>query len=78
MEQVATKLAALAPADADVSQVSDEIVRIVELPAGERPYRVHIDPADDGSEEVSRLADRIRAEFLTRIGLDDLLHPSTH
>ncbi|MFJ2259571.1 SDR family NAD(P)-dependent oxidoreductase [Streptomyces sp. NPDC087844] len=28
-----------------------------------------------GSEEVSRVADRIRAEFLTRIGLDDLLAP---
>src|SRR4051812_10216353 len=49
MDQVAGKLAALAPEDADVSLVSDEIARIVALPRGERPYRVHIDPADDGS-----------------------------
>ncbi|GAA2451513.1 SDR family oxidoreductase [Actinomadura vinacea] len=73
MDQVATKLAALAPQDARASLVSDEIARIVALPAGQRPYRVHIDPADDGSEEVSETADRIRREFLTRIDLADLL-----
>ncbi|MFI5605668.1 SDR family oxidoreductase [Amycolatopsis sp. NPDC051903] len=73
MEQVAGKLAALAPENADASLVSDEIARIVALPRGERPYRVHIDPADDGSEEVSDVADRIRREFLTRIELQDLL-----
>ena len=73
MDQVATKLAALAPEDATASLVSDEIARIVALPAGQRPYRVHIDPADDGSEEVSENADRIRREFLTRIDLADLL-----
>jgi len=73
MEQVATKLAALAPADADASMVSDEIARVVAMPRGARPFRVHIDPADDGSEEVSSVADRVRGEFLTRVGLDDLL-----
>ncbi|MEU3979360.1 SDR family oxidoreductase [Streptomyces sp. NPDC026672] len=77
MDQVAEKLAALAPEGADASLVSDEIARIVALPAGERPYRVHIDPANDGSEEVSDVADRIRREFLTRVDLADLLtaHP---
>jgi NAD(P)-dependent dehydrogenase (short-subunit alcohol dehydrogenase family) len=73
MDQVAAKLAALAPADADASLVSTEIARIVALPVGERPYRVHIDPADDGSEVVSAVADRIRREFLTRVELADLL-----
>ncbi|MGW3285221.1 SDR family oxidoreductase [Streptomyces sp. NPDC001002] len=75
--QVAEKLAALAPEGAEASLVSDEITRIVGLPAGERPYRVTIDPANDGSEEVSDLADRIRREFLTRVDLADLLtvHP---
>jgi NAD(P)-dependent dehydrogenase (short-subunit alcohol dehydrogenase family) len=78
MEQISQKLAALAPEDADASLVSDEIARIVALPEGTRPYRVHIDPADDGSEEVSKTADRIRRDFLTRIDLDDLLtvHPA--
>ena len=40
-----------------------------------RPFRVHVDPADDGAAVVSAVADRIRVEFLTRIGLEDLLHP---
>jgi NAD(P)-dependent dehydrogenase (short-subunit alcohol dehydrogenase family) len=75
MDQVSQRLAALAPADADVSQVADAIVEIVGTPHGRRPFRVHIDPANDGSEEVSVVADRIRAEFLKRIGLDDLLAP---
>jgi NAD(P)-dependent dehydrogenase (short-subunit alcohol dehydrogenase family) len=73
MDEVSQKLAALFPAGADASLVSDEIARIVALPAGQRPYRVHIDPADDGSEEVSNVADRIRREFYARVGLEDLL-----
>ncbi|MFE2884140.1 SDR family oxidoreductase [Streptomyces sp. NPDC059272] len=78
MSQVAGKLAALAPEGADASSVSDEIARIVALPSGQRPYRVHIDPADDGSEVVSVVADRIRRDFLTRVDLADLLsvHPT--
>jgi NAD(P)-dependent dehydrogenase (short-subunit alcohol dehydrogenase family) len=75
MDQVAQKLASLAPADAHASLVSDEIARVVALPEGRRPFRVHIDPVDDGSEEVSDVADRVRREFLDRIGLSDLLTP---
>lgn len=77
MEQVSQRLAALAPADADVSAVADAIVEVVDTPHGKRPFRVHVDPANDGSEEVSEVADRIRSEFLTRIGLADLLGPHT-
>ena len=76
LESVAGKLADLAPEDASVTQVSDEISRIVALPDGTRPFRSHVDPADDGSEEVSVVADRVREEFLTRLDLGDLLHPS--
>jgi NAD(P)-dependent dehydrogenase (short-subunit alcohol dehydrogenase family) len=75
MDQVSQRLAALAPADADVSLVADAIVEVVGTEHGKRPFRVHIDPANDGSETVSAVADHIRAEFLTRIGLDDLLRP---
>ena len=77
MEQVGQRLAALAPADADVAEVAREIARIVDLPFGERPFRVHIDPADAGAEEVAAVADRIRVEFYQRIGLEDLLAPRT-
>jgi NAD(P)-dependent dehydrogenase (short-subunit alcohol dehydrogenase family) len=75
MDQVGQRLAALAPADADVAEVAGEIARIVDLPYGERPFRVHIDPANDGAEEVAAVADRIRVEFYRRIGLADLLAP---
>ncbi|MFF7203544.1 SDR family NAD(P)-dependent oxidoreductase [Streptomyces sp. NPDC008141] len=75
MDQVARRLADLAPADADVSLVADAIVTVVDTPHGSRPFRVHVDPANDGSEEVSAVADRVRSDFLTRIGLDDLLAP---
>ena len=76
LESVAGRLAEQAPGDASASQVSDEISRIVALPDGTRPFRSHVDPADDGAEVVSVVADRIRAEFLVRIGLEDLLHPA--
>lgn len=76
LESVAERLAEQAPEDAGPSQVSEEIARIVALPDATRPFRSHVDPANDGSEVVSAVADHIRAEFLTRIGLDDLLHPA--
>ncbi|MBC6459352.1 SDR family oxidoreductase [Actinomadura sp. HBU206391] len=78
MDQVGTRLAELAPPDADVSAVADSIVAVVDAPSRSRPFRVHIDPADDGSQEVSVVADRIRADFLRRIGLADLLAPAAH
>ena len=66
-------LSALEPADADVASVADAIVNIVAAPAGARPYRVHVDPSHDGAEIVAGVADRVRAELLRRIGLEDLL-----
>jgi NAD(P)-dependent dehydrogenase (short-subunit alcohol dehydrogenase family) len=75
MEQVGKRLAELAPADADVADVAAAIVDVVRMPHGTRPFRVHIDPADDGAAVVNAVADRIRIEFLTRIGLEDVLHP---
>jgi NAD(P)-dependent dehydrogenase (short-subunit alcohol dehydrogenase family) len=76
MEQVGQRLAELAPADADVADVAAAIADVVDMPHGKRPFRVHIDPADDGAAVVNAVADRIRTEFLTRIELQDLLRPS--
>jgi len=73
MADVNKRLADLTPPDADVADVAREIVRIVDLASGTRPFRVHIDPSRDGSEVVSIVADRIRAEFYHRVGLSDLL-----
>ncbi len=75
LESVAQRLAEQAREGADASMVSDEIARIVALPDGTRPFRSHVDPVGDGSEEVSAVADHVREEFLARIGLEDLLHP---
>jgi NAD(P)-dependent dehydrogenase (short-subunit alcohol dehydrogenase family) len=77
MAQVGQRLAEQAPADADPADVAKTIVEVVDMPHGKRPFRVHIDPADDGAAVVDAIADRIRAEFLARIGLEDLLHPHT-
>lgn len=74
-EEILRKLAAGVPADADPASVAEAMVAILERPHGRRPFRVHIDPADDGSETVSAVADRIRAEFLRRNDLADLLTP---
>ena len=73
MDQVGQKLAELFPVGKSAQLVADEIVNIVNMPIGQRPYRVHVDPADDGSEKVSDLADANRIAFLNRIGLDDLI-----
>lgn len=76
MDQVAAKLADLAPDDQDPSEVARAIVRVVDTPKGSRPFRVHIDPADDGAAVVNAVGDRVRTEFYRRVGLEDLLTPT--
>jgi NAD(P)-dependent dehydrogenase (short-subunit alcohol dehydrogenase family) len=66
-------LAACEPADADANDVAKAIVKVIDMPFGKRPFRTHIDPSQDGCEVVNVVADRIRSEFLRRIGLEDLL-----
>jgi NAD(P)-dependent dehydrogenase (short-subunit alcohol dehydrogenase family) len=74
-EQSLKGLASLEPADADADEVAKAIVRVVGLPFGKRPFRVHIDPSEDGCAIVNGVADRVRAELFRRIGLEDLLSP---
>jgi NAD(P)-dependent dehydrogenase (short-subunit alcohol dehydrogenase family) len=76
MDQVGQKLAEIEPTWADPTEVARAIVAVVDAEKGRRPYRVHIDPSDDGAAVVFAVGDRIRADFLRRIGLDDLLHPA--
>ena len=77
-ESTSKALSATVPPDADVAEVARVITRVVGMPFGTRPYRVYVDPAQDGGEVVGVVADRIRAEFLRRIGLEDLLSPVAH
>lgn len=75
MDQVGKRLSALTPDDADPKAVADEIVRIVNLPAGSRPARSVIDFIGDGAKEVIELAEERRIDFARRIGISDLLQP---
>jgi NAD(P)-dependent dehydrogenase (short-subunit alcohol dehydrogenase family) len=68
-------LASLEPAEADPAEAAREIVRVVDLPFGGRPFRVHVDPSQDGAEIVNAVADRMRREMYRNIGLADLLSP---
>jgi NAD(P)-dependent dehydrogenase (short-subunit alcohol dehydrogenase family) len=77
MDEVSKKLAEMAPADADPSEVARQIVKVVDMPKGSRPFRVYIDPADDGAEDVFRVGDRVRQWFYQRIGMSDLLSVSS-
>lgn len=74
-EKALKGLAALEPPDADVEAVAEAIVRVVGLPFGKRPFRIHVDPSQDGAEIVNGVADRVRAELFRRIGIEDLLAP---
>jgi NAD(P)-dependent dehydrogenase (short-subunit alcohol dehydrogenase family) len=74
-EQALQGLAALEPVDADPASVAAAVVDIVNKPFGTRPFRVHIDPSQDGAEIVNGVADRVRAEMFRNIGLADLLKP---
>jgi NAD(P)-dependent dehydrogenase (short-subunit alcohol dehydrogenase family) len=68
-------LASLEPADADPAEVARAIVRVVDMPFGKRPFRVHVDPSQDGAEVVNAVADRMRREMYRNIGLEALLSP---
>jgi hypothetical protein len=63
--------------NADVTEVAKAIVKVVDMPFGTRPFRVHIDPAQDGAEIVNGVAIRVRAELLRNMKLADLLRPSS-
>ncbi|NQD41457.1 SDR family oxidoreductase [Glutamicibacter halophytocola] len=72
-ENMAGSLAAIFPEVHEAGEVADEIASVIGLPDGQRPFRVHVDPSKDGSEVVSAVYDRIRAEFYRRIGFEELL-----
>ncbi|MFF9556647.1 SDR family NAD(P)-dependent oxidoreductase [Streptomyces albus] len=73
LDELGERLAALVPAHAEVAEVAEAVVRLVAMEHGTRPLRTHTDPSRDGSEVVSAVADRVRADFFRRIGLDSLL-----
>ena len=64
------------PEDADPNAVGRAVVDIVATPHGKRPLRVHVDPASDGAAITFAVMDRVREQFLDRIGFPELMHPT--
>ena len=75
-ERMKDALAATMPEDADPDGVAAAVVEIVNAPFGKRPFRVVIDPASDGAAVSFTVIDRVREEFLRRIGFEALLWPT--
>jgi NAD(P)-dependent dehydrogenase (short-subunit alcohol dehydrogenase family) len=74
-EQIQRAFAAIVPPEADASSVADAIVKVVDTPFGQRPFRVHVDPTQDGADVAFAVIDRVRNEMLHRVGFSDLLKP---
>ena len=74
-EQIQKAFAAIVPPEADASSVADAIVRVVDTPFGKRPFRVHVDPTEDGADVAFAVIARVRNEMLHRVGFSDLLKP---
>ena len=74
-KKIQEAFAAIVPDDADVGAVGEAIVKVVDAPFGKRPFRVHIDPTQDGAEVAFGVIDRVRTEMLHRVRLDELLRP---
>jgi NAD(P)-dependent dehydrogenase (short-subunit alcohol dehydrogenase family) len=74
-KKIQEAFAAIVPPDADVTAVAEAIVKVVDAPFGRRPFRVHIDPTEDGAEVAFAVIDRVRNEMLHRVGLSELLTP---
>jgi NAD(P)-dependent dehydrogenase (short-subunit alcohol dehydrogenase family) len=73
--QISNAFAAIVPPEADASSVADAIVRVVDAPFSKRPFRVHVDPTEDGADVAFAVIDRVRNEMLHRVGFSDLLKP---
>ena len=75
-DKIMKAFAAIVPPDADAAAVGDAIAKIVDMPFGKRPFRVHVDPTQDGAEVAFTVIDRMRTDMLHRVGLDELLVPA--
>lgn len=74
-EQIQQAFGKIVPEDADPAEVAEAIVKIVDAPFGKRPFRVHVDPSEDGAATAFAVIDRVRNEMLNRVGFSDLLRP---
>ena len=75
-DRVRDALAETVPNDADPAEVARAVTAIVDAPGGKRPFRIVVDPASDGASVSYAVIDRVREQFLDRIGFADLRHPT--
>ncbi len=73
-DAIKAALAETVPDSANPSAVGRAVRDLVAMPHGSRPLRVHIDPADDGAAVVFAVMDRVREQFLARLGFSQLHH----
>ncbi|WP_375429527.1 SDR family oxidoreductase [uncultured Sphingomonas sp.] len=70
--KVMAAVEAFEPDDADPTEVGRAIRRVVDAPRGRRPFRVTVDPSEDGSEAIAAVQDRLRRDTLKLAGLGDI------
>ena len=68
LENVAKKF----PKDASPQLVADAILQAVDAPEGHKPFRIPVDPFQDGSDEIMTLADEKHLEYLDRCGIREI------
>lgn len=61
------------PEAPDPQVVADEVVRLMGLPAGERPARTVVDPltGGEGAEQINAVGDAVQNEMLKMFGMRD-------
>ena len=74
VDQLPEGIVACDPLDGDVFTAASDVVNVVYIPFGKRPFQLQVDPPkDDVGEVVNAVTDRFCPEFLHRIGFADLL-----
>jgi NAD(P)-dependent dehydrogenase (short-subunit alcohol dehydrogenase family) len=61
----------------DAAEVAERIRDVIDIPAGQRPFRIVVDPQHHGAEEVNGVRGAMQREFMRRFGIDDLLEVKT-
>jgi hypothetical protein len=74
MAQDTERLMVGSVSSADPQIVADEIVRVTDLPAGQRPRRTIADGSDYGAEIINGATEELRLRLAKRMGITDLLH----
>jgi hypothetical protein len=59
--------------DPDPLTVAEQIVRVLALPRGQRPFRTAVDLTQAGVERVNAVADAAARDFVRRMGFEQLL-----